>query len=308
MSSRPVNQQGDYDTLIDVDAEGIQISFYSMDAIGLTMQIHYIRKTVDLGESDLEFHDFHTGDIQGKMPPSGQGAPFNPEVLDDDPNRVYSIWTVRFYQQFFNVDTTDVAQRCVYALYPRVSFVETVGDNPDLYGPFWIASTVILVLFFSSTVAGAIASHLSGVRYEYNFGLLSAATGLMYGYTFIVPIALWAALKYYKSDHARLLECMTLYGYANTIWVPVALVSISPIEIFNLPTVSNVVRWISAGIGYAVSTTFLIRNLFPVLNSIEAKTSKILLILVVLANFGLALAVKVLFFAYSIENNTATNN
>ncbi|KAJ8101201.1 hypothetical protein POJ06DRAFT_281064 [Lipomyces tetrasporus] len=267
--------RGDYDTLIDVDAEG-----------------------VDLGETDLEFHDFHTGDnIHGKIP-AGQHRLYEPpSALENDPNRPVSIWTVHFYAQFFNVETSDVLQRCLYALYPRVSFVDTVGDNPDLYGPFWIASTVILVLFFSSTLAGAIASHVAGMRYEYNFALLSAAAALMYGYTFIVPIVLWGVLKWYRSEHARLLECVTLYGYANTIWVPVALVSISPIEIFNFPTVSNVVRWVSAAVGFAVSTTFLVRNLYPVLNSTEAKTSRILLVGVVLAHMALAFVVKLVFFA-----------
>ncbi|KAK9485662.1 hypothetical protein V1527DRAFT_424317 [Lipomyces starkeyi] len=275
--------RGDYDTLIDVDAEG-----------------------VDLGETDLEFHDFHTGDnVQGKIPAGGQNRLYEPPLsLENDPNRPLSIWTIHFYAQFFNVETSDVMQRCIYALYPRVSFVDTVGDNPDLYGPFWIASTVILVLFFSSTLAGAIASHVAGVRYEYNFGLLSAAAALMYGYTFIVPILLWGSLKWYRSEHARLLECVTLYGYANTIWVPVALVSISPIEIFNFQTIANVVRWASAAVGFAISTTFLVRNLYPVLNSTEAKTSRILLIGVILGHMALAFVVKLVFFAYSIDDNS----
>ncbi|KAK9464475.1 hypothetical protein V1512DRAFT_268305 [Lipomyces arxii] len=272
--------RGEYDTLIDVDAEG-----------------------VDLGETDLEFHDFHTGDnAQGKIP-GGTRMYDAPSAIENDPNRPLSIWNIQFYAQFFDVETSDVLQRCLYAIYPKISFVETVGDNPDLYGPFWIASTVVLVLFFSSTLAGAIASHVAGVRYEYNFGLLSAAAALMFGYTFLVPVILWGVLKWYKSEHARLLECVSLYGYANTIWVPVSLVSISPIEIFNFPTISNVVRWVSAAIGFAVSTTFLVRNLYPVLNSTEAKTSRILLIAVVAGHMALAFVVKLVFFAYSIEDN-----
>ncbi|KAK9472802.1 uncharacterized protein V1510DRAFT_377519 [Dipodascopsis tothii] len=257
---------------------------------------------VDLGEPDLEFHDFHSADgVQGKIPGEEnrrfleRGAPPS--------DRPVSIWTVRYYQKYFNVETADVVKRCAAALYPKSYFVEIVGDNPDLYGPFWIASTVVIVLTFSSTLAGAAASHLAGVRYEYKFGLLSAAAALMYGYTFVVPLVLWAVLKYYKSEHANVLECVTLYGYANTIWVPVSLVSISPIEIFDFPTISNVVRWLSAAVGCAVSTTFLVRNLYPVLNSTEARTSRILLVAVVAAQLAFALVVKIVFFAYSIEDD-----
>lgn len=50
-------------------------------------------------------------------------------------------------------------------------------------------------------------------------------------------------------------------------------------------------------LGLAFSATFLLRNLFPVLNSTEAKTSKILLVVVFVLHAGFAIAIKVLFFA-----------
>lgn len=42
-------------------------------------------------------------------------------------------------------------------------------------------------------------------------------------------MALWGVLKWYGSESANLLECLALYGYANLIWVPVAIASASPI-------------------------------------------------------------------------------
>lgn len=63
----------------------------------------------------------------------------------------------------------------------------------------------------------------------YDFTLLSGAAGLMYGYTFIVPAVLWGVLKWYGSESASVLECLCLYGYANLVWVPVAVASASPI-------------------------------------------------------------------------------
>jgi hypothetical protein len=313
--------RGDYDTLIDVDAEGVNSTFRIVDEFAQQI-IHRVMNSItdvvcrsilakltlssmiSIPETTFKGRYLQEDRVRIELNNVEAGVTLTwikgrlyepPLSLEND--RPLSIWTIHFYAQFFNVETSDVMQRCIYALYPRVSFVDTVGDNPDLYGPFWIASTVILVLFFSSTLAGAIASHVAGVRYEYNFGLLSAAAALMYGYTFIVPILLWGSLKWYRSEHARLLECVTLYGYANTIWVPVALVSISPIEIFNFQTIANVVRWASAAVGFAISTTFLVRNLYPVLNSTEAKTSRILLIAVVLGHMALAFVVKLVFFA-----------
>ena len=118
----------------------------------------------------------------------------------------------------------------------------------------------------------------------------TGAAGLIYGYTGVIPIALWGILKWFGSESANLLECWALYGYANLIWIPVALISWSPITILN---------WVFVGLGLAVSSLFLFRNLYPVLSSTPLKTSKILLIVVLALHAGLAIAIKVLFFAHN---------
>lgn len=115
------------------------------------------------------------------------------------------------------------------------------------------------------------------------------AAGLIYGYTLIIPIVLFLALRYFGSELANLLECWALYGYANLIWIPVACISWSPISILN---------WTFVAVGFGVSVAFLLRNLYPVLSATDRQTSKVLLIIVVALHFGLSLAIKVLFFAH----------
>jgi hypothetical protein len=105
----------------------------------------------------------------------------------------------------------------------------------------------------------------------------------------VIPILLFVALKYFGSESANLLECWALYGYSNLIWIPVAFISWSPITILN---------WVFVGVGFGVSVAFLLRNLYPVLSATDKKTSQILLILVVCLHAGLAIAIKVLFFAH----------
>jgi protein YIPF1/2 len=100
--------------------------------------------------------------------------------------------------------------------------------NPDLYGPFWIATTVVVILFMTGTISQYLASTGKG-HFAYDFKLLSGAAGLIYGYTLFIPLGLWATLKWFGSESANLLECWALYGYANLIWIPVALVSWSPL-------------------------------------------------------------------------------
>ena len=88
-------------------------------------------------------------------------------------------------------------------------------------GPFWITSTTILILYFSSTLAGYLAALHSDKRYYYDFTILTAAAGLMYGYAAVIPTILWGAMKWYGCEPS-LLEILCLYGYGGMIvWIPV---------------------------------------------------------------------------------------
>lgn len=120
--------------------------------------------------------------------------------------------------------------------------------------------------------------------------VLLGAAGLIYGYTAVIPVLLFLALKYFGSESANLLECWALYGYSNLIWIPVALISWSPITILN---------FVFVGLGFGLSVAFLLRNLYPVLSATDKQTSKALLILVVVLHAGLAIAIKILFFAHN---------
>jgi protein YIPF1/2 len=118
------------------------------------------------------------------------------------------------------------------------------------------------------------------------FGI--GAAGLVYGYTLVIPIALFLALKYFGSESANLLECWALYGYSNIVWIPVALISWSTISVLN---------YVFVAVGFGLSVAFLLRNLYPVLSATDKQTSKVLLILVVVLHAGLAIAIEFLFFA-----------
>lgn len=58
-----------------------------------------------------------------------------------------------------------------------------------------------------------------------------------------------------------------------------------------------VLNLVFVALGFAASTFFLLRNLYPILSATDVKTSKILLVVVVALHAGLAIAIKILFFA-----------
>ena len=103
-----------------------------------------------------------------------------------------------------------------------------------------------------------------------------------------MPAVLWGVLRWYRSEGLGLIESWALYGYANVIWIPVALISWSPINLLN---------YIFVGVGFGVSCVFLVRNLWPIVNGVDAKTSRILVIAIGVLHAGLAISINILFFA-----------
>jgi hypothetical protein len=66
-----------------------------------------------------------------------------------------------------------VLARCWAALYPRANFLDVLDGNPDLYGPFWIATTVVFILFVGGTVSQYLVEKGGDGGFRYDFRLLS---------------------------------------------------------------------------------------------------------------------------------------
>ena len=63
--------------------------------------------------------------------------------------------------------------RCWAAVYPKANFLDVLDGNPDLYGPFWIATTMVFILFIGGTISQYLAEKNDGEGFRYDFGLLS---------------------------------------------------------------------------------------------------------------------------------------
>ncbi|XP_029173905.1 protein YIPF2 [Nylanderia fulva] len=149
-----------------------------------------------------------------------------------------NFWTIEYYQKFFNVNTSDVVERLKRSMVPHGSdnyLITHIRPNPDLYGPFWICVTLV----FSIAISGNMANYLqtaSSAKYhwKYDFHVVSYAATCIFLYAWLLPLALWGALKWtYGSRNTEeeliesyaapgLLELLCLYGYSLSIYVPVA--------------------------------------------------------------------------------------
>ena len=124
--------------------------------------------------------DFDTNPrATNKIQPDASSNPFLSTGSSNAPKR--PIFTLSFYAQYFDVDTAEVLKRCWASLFPRASFLDVLDGNPDLYGPFWIATTVVFILFLAGTMNWKLGGEEGVGRYDW--GLLSGSAGLVYGYT-----------------------------------------------------------------------------------------------------------------------------
>jgi hypothetical protein len=96
--------------------------------------------------------DFH----QSQENFGGTGANNN-DPAADPATKKYSVWQIEYYQQYFNVNTSDVTSRILGSMVPTFAqnyLLTKIRPNPDLYGPFWVSVTLI----FSIAIAGNIQS------------------------------------------------------------------------------------------------------------------------------------------------------
>lgn len=162
------------------------------------------------------------------------------------------IFTVAAYKPYFDVDTSDVLERIKDSLIPfRGTFTEKTANNPDLYGPFWICTTLIFVAASIGTFVTYVAHKLQKKDWEYDINMITWSAGLFYGYVTLVPLFLYVILKYFSAP-SGLVQLFCLYGYSLFVFIPASCLSVVPGDIF---------KWVIAGVAGFMSATFVALNL-----------------------------------------------
>ena len=184
---------------------------------------------------------------------------------------------------YFDVDTMDIVNRTVNATAKGYAgnFADFVEDKPDLYGPFWIATTLIVV----SSASGSFAQYLSGVSKD-DIDKVTASCFFFYGYVTALPLAIWGLLISHKQP-MRLLNLIGIYGYAMAVFIPTAI----------LCTVPNAyVRWALILVAAAISGLSIVMNVRR--NFMAALQAKGTLYLAAIAGLHLCLAVGLNFYFF----------
>ncbi|GAA5881187.1 hypothetical protein JCM16303_004835 [Sporobolomyces ruberrimus] len=251
----------------------------------------------DHSSTSLNFQDFGNSTITPDLP-SGRISPaatpksqaqreyyqaeqrFGSTI--DGATKSGGVLNLDFYSSWFDVDTLTVLTRCYKTLLPQEDYVNDVLSGvPDLYGPFWIPTTLIFSLFLTSSLISSVNAYLAGIEYTYDFTRLGAATTVVYVYFLGLPVLVWAAIKYWAGASDRSpVEIVSLYGYSSTVWILVAWLSLIP---------STTARLLFVFLGTLVSLFFLIRNLYPILSNAPNVSARLLVVIVGFLHLVLAI-------------------
>ncbi|CAK1589347.1 unnamed protein product [Parnassius mnemosyne] len=188
----------------------------------------------------IEVEAVHTNQYNTMSNPNyGFEEPKNVDEPEAASQRNHNFWTIEYYQKYFDVHTNEVIERIISSVLPqkvsRNYFDERIKGKPDLYGPIWISVTLIFTIAVSGNIANYLQNANKAVHWRYDFHLVSYAATAILGYVWLVPLALWAALKWtivpegqdeietQVSNTPTMMSLFCLYGYSLSIYIPVAI-------------------------------------------------------------------------------------
>lgn len=214
------------------------------------------------------------------------------------PQTTAKFWTIEFYQPYFNITTKDITLRMVKSLFPfQGDFISTIRLNPDLWGPFWIVTSLIICLVITSNIGGLLKWFQAPLEYKKisaveAFQKSSVGASVIYSFSFCIPALLWMFSKY-KGINLSLLEYICVYGYSFTSVIPATLLCMMNYEW---------VRYFSLFIGFGYSITMILVSLFGEWNAKLVGPERIFLFILIIgcisAHLVLTFFVKLYFYTY----------
>lgn len=191
---------------------------------------------------------------------------------------------LNFLRKYFSITSLEVRQRLVQSFIPFNSgFYEICVNKPDLYGPFWIYTTLVFVI----AACGSLSSYFQN-QIDQNFyqQFVPIAGTTVYSIGFGLPLLLYILLKFF-GEKISYFSTVCIYGYSLCVFIPVTIIC----------SCGNVyVQWIFLSYGVLASTSFILFNFWKIF-SIQTGNKKYILIgIVIIVQVVLFLLLKLYFF------------
>ena len=193
-----------------------------------------------------------------------------------------------FLQSYFDIETDDIIKRLFASLIPcNKNFINLVEQKPDLYGPFWIYTTLIFIV----ASAGSLTKYIHGAEDEDYFQkFIPLAMAVIYGIGFCLPLIVKALMQIFGSETSFALV-ICIYAYSFSVYAPIFILCIPFEEL----------QWILLFYGVLSSTCFLLLNFRKELSKYVDNKKYFILVVIGIFQVSLLFVFKLEFFAHIKE-------
>lgn len=270
-------------------------------------------------------------DVAPTRVPGAQSAKGNPfavydETVDDDgaetgrwesePVGTRSearFWQPRFYAAYFDINISDFFTRLFRSVLPFKPLLGWVDEDeeahggtsmPDLYGPVWVTTTLVLALsmgakmaeFLSNVFRQRETSSLKPSLSTLEFSRLWRAASVLYFYVFIFPLilALFQCLFAKRSQVENsvraypIVGSIMVYGYSMAPVVLAAFVATIPVE---------TVQIIAMAVAFSIGAFVIMLNLWRDVSVEHRSLTYFVRLFAVCTHAAVGFAVVFIFFA-----------
>jgi hypothetical protein len=93
------------------------------------------------------------------------------------------IISFNFIGKYFNVELEDIQNKFIFSLIPfKKGFNDIVENSPDLYGPFWLYTTLIFIIGVTSNISGYLNVIKNNLDRKENIILIQNQNKIFYFY------------------------------------------------------------------------------------------------------------------------------
>jgi hypothetical protein len=199
--------------------------------------------------------------IERKLNVQGQGSQWNRTTSEKGIGSDYSsnftkwcpLFSLKHLVPYFNVSSKEIGWRIIHSLHPfNPRFHSEFHAKPDLYGPFWILTSLIVTLFIAGNISRYVK--VGKDKFEYNFTIVPIAASIIYGLGIGLPLLIHFCVKFFGNNvqsSTPIVNAIGIYGYSFTSFLLISMLCAVP---------KNWLQWLLISYAAITSVGYLIKT------------------------------------------------
>ena len=188
------------------------------------------------------------------------------------------------FKKYFQITSNDFILRFINSFIPfNHKFGNLIKNNPDLYGPIWIYTSLILLISATGSLTRTIQGHNNKNFFQ---EFIPIAGTIIYCVGFGLPILITFLMKIFGIT-LGFVHVICTYGYSFSIFLPMSILCVIQI---------NAVQWVALIYAVFSSTSLLVINYYKLMGDFSKNKKFTIITIVLLAQIGLLLFFKLYFF------------